>query len=157
MRIYSHFLLKAKCERRSKTTGNPCPAACIMKVFITASYGNKKEIDRICSIVKNAGFDDYCFARDEGFFDDQQLMMEKAREKIEECDALLFDASEESTGRAIEVGIAYANKKKIIVTLEEGVVIKDTLRGVADKVITYKNIEEIEEMLNKLCLKWTKK
>ena len=130
-----------------------------MKIFITASYNgekNKEEIGRLSSIVKNAVFVDYCFARDEGIFENPKEMMNKARDEINNCDVLLFDATEISTGRAIEVGIAFANKKKIIVITKEGTEIKDTLRGVADIVITYKEIEDIQDGLKQTYLEWTK-
>lgn len=133
-----------------------------MKIFITATFKNgenKSEIEQLCAIVKNAGFEDFCFIRDvenyQKVFSDPKELMEKARAEILNCDALLFDATEKSTGRAIEAGIAYANKKKIIVIMKEGTEIKDTLRGVADLVITYKNIEDIQDGLKQTLLEWT--
>lgn len=142
---------------------NPSPAAfniyINMKVFITASYKggeNKEEIDRLCTMVRTAGFIDYCFARDEGAFDNPKAMMDKAKEEIKVCDVLLVDASENSVGRFIETGIAFSNKKKVIVIIKEGTSIKDTLRGVADVVITYKIIEDIQDDLRRVHLEWTK-
>ncbi len=128
-----------------------------MKVFITASFKegkNKKETEQLCSIVRNSGFEDYCFARDEGYFDDSKKMMNIAEEEIKKCDVLLFDATNKSTGRVIEVGIAYSNKKKIIVIMKEGTQIKDTLRGVADSIITYKKKEDIQKELKNLYEEW---
>jgi len=87
-------------------------------------------------------------------FDDPKELMVKAREEIQKCDVLLFDASVKSTGRAIEVGIAYSLNKKIIVIIKEGAAIKDNLQGVADSVITYKNIEDIQSDLTSLYSKW---
>lgn len=130
-----------------------------MKIFITASYKggeNKEEIDKLCSIVRNAGFIDYCFARDEGEFDNPKEMMDKAKEEINSCDALLVDASENSVGRFIETGIAFSSHKKIVVICKEGTSIKDTLLGVADTVITYKAFEDIQNDLKKTYLEWTK-
>ena len=115
-----------------------------MKVFITASFKegkNKAEIEQLCAIVKNAGFEDLCFIRDiedyQKVFNSPKELMDRARAEILNCDVLLFDATEKSTGRAIEVGIAFANRKKIVVIMREGTKIKDTLRGVTDVVITY--------------------
>ena len=134
-----------------------------MKVYITTTFKgdkNKKEIEQLCSIVKNAGFEDFCFIRDvenyKKVFDDPKELMDRAREEIKKCDVLLFDATEKSTGRAIEVGIAFSNKKKIIAIMKEGTSIKDTLRGAADAIITYKRIEDIQNDLKRLCLEWTK-
>lgn len=133
-----------------------------MKVYITTSFKlgeNKNEIEQLCSIVKSAGFEDFSFIRDvenyQKVFKDPRQLMVRAREEIQKCDVLLFDASEKSTGRAIEVGIAFSNNKKIIVIMKKGIFIKDTLRGVADAVIEYDNIEEIQENLGKLSHLWT--
>lgn len=134
-----------------------------MKVFVTASYKNgenKADIEQLCSIVKKAGFEDFCFIRDvenyQKIFDNPRELMDKAKTEILKCDALLFDATEKSTGRAIEVGIAYANKKQIIVIMKEGTKIKDTLRGVASAVITYILIEDIQNDLRQKYLEWAK-
>lgn len=133
-----------------------------MKVFITASFKegkNRKEIEEICGIVKNAGFKDFCFIRDienyQKMFEEPKELMERAREEIIKCDVLLFDATNKSTGKAIEVGIAFSNHKKIIVIMKNGTVVKDTLKGVADSIITYKNIEDIADSLQSLYSEWT--
>jgi nucleoside 2-deoxyribosyltransferase len=134
-----------------------------MKAYITITFKedkNKKEIEQLCSIVKNAGFEDFCFIRDvenyKKVFNDPKELMERAREEIKKCDVLLFDATNKSTGRAIEVGIAYSNKKKIIVVMKKETKIKDTLRGVADAIIPYKIIKDIQNDLKCLYLEWTK-
>ena len=132
-----------------------------MKVYITVSFKegkNRTEIERLCSIIRNAGFDDFCFIRDvenyQKVFNDPRELMNRAREEIKKCDILLFDATEKSTGRAIEVGIAFSNKKKVVVIMKEGTLIKDTLRGVADAIIAYKTIEDIQGDLKRLYLEW---
>ncbi len=132
-----------------------------MKVFITATFkegANRDEIERMCEIIKNSGFTDFCFIRDvenyQKVFHDPKELMNRAREEINKCDALLFDASEKSTGRAIEAGIAFSLRKKIIVIMKEGTMIKDTLRGVADAVITYAKIDDIQSDLKKLSMEW---
>ena len=134
-----------------------------MKVFITATFKNdenKKEIEQLCSLVKSAGFEDFCFIRDienyQKIFNDPKELMDRARTEINNCDVLLFDASEKSTGRAIEIGMAFSNKKRIIVIMKDGTEIKDTLRGVADVIITYKVIEDIQDDLKRIYLAWTK-
>ena len=127
-----------------------------MKIFITSSFkgsDNKEEIENLCGIVRNAGFEDFCFIRDvehyQKTFSDPKELMRRAKEEIGKCDARLFDASEKSTGRSIEVGIAYSLGKKIIVIMKEGTQIKDTLRGVADIIVTYKQIDDIAKDLKK--------
>ncbi len=67
-------------------------------VFITASFKegkNKDEIEYLCSLVKESGFEDFCFIRDvENYqkkFDDPKELMNKAREEILKSDTLLID------------------------------------------------------------------
>lgn len=127
-----------------------------MKIFITSSFrgfDNKFEIENLCMIVRNAGYEDFCFIRDiehyEKTFIDSKELMEKVREEIGKCDALLFDATEKSTVRAMELGIAYSLGKIIIVIVKKGIKVKDTLRGVANIIIPYKQINDISKDLSK--------
>lgn len=127
-----------------------------MRLFITASYKagqNRKEIERICNLTRQAGFVDFCFIRDvENYtkkFEDTKELMRRSREEIEKSDALLIDLSKKPTGRAFEAGIAYALGKKIIVIIKRGMEVKDTVRGIADLIIEYKNLNEILAPLKK--------
>lgn len=126
-----------------------------MRVFITASFGDSKEnIERLCSAVRAAGFEDFCFIRDvenyQKTFDDSKELMQRAKEEIGKSDALLIDMTDKPTGRAIEAGIMYALGKRIIVIMKNGTKIKDTVRGIASEIIEYKNIEDISPILNKI-------
>jgi hypothetical protein len=131
-----------------------------MKVFITISFRegkNQEEIEKLCRIVRKAGFEDYCFARDlEATFDNPKEMMQRATEEIEKCDALIFDASTPSISRAIETGISYHAGKKVIVIARTGTELKNPLKGVADAVITYSDINDIQADLQRLYLEWSK-
>ena len=125
-----------------------------MRIFITASFGDSKEnIERLCRAVKAAGFEDFCFIRDvenyQKMFDDPKELMQRARKEIKKSDALLIDMTDKPTGRAIEAGIAYALGKRIIVIMKNGTKIKDTVRGIADEIIEYQDIEDITSALKK--------
>jgi nucleoside 2-deoxyribosyltransferase len=128
-----------------------------MKIFITATFKyeeNKPEIEHLCSLVKKAGFQDFCFVRDmedyqETFSDSRKLML-SAKDEIESCDALLIDFSEKSTGRTLEAGMAFAMGKKIIAIVKRGTNLKDTARGVCDAVIEYDEIDDIVPKLKKI-------
>jgi len=126
-----------------------------MRIFITASFGDSKEkIEEICSLVKFAGFEDFCFIRDvenyQKIFDNSKELMQRAKEEIEKSDALLIDMTDKPTGRAIEAGIAYVLNEKIIVIMKKGTEIKDTVIGIADAIIKYDNIADIVSELEKL-------
>lgn len=123
-----------------------------MKLYVTSSYGDAKEdIEKLCALVKAAGLEDFSFIRDvenyQKVFNDPKELMRRAMEEIEKSDALLIDMTDKPTGRMIEVGIAYALGKKIIVIMKRGTPIKDTTRGVADMVIEYDRLEDLSESL----------
>jgi len=125
-----------------------------MKIFITAPFKNgenRVEIENLCGLVHRAGYDDFCFIRDienyKKVFNDPRELMQRAKEEILKSDALLIDLSVKSTGRAIETGIAFGAGKKIVVIIKKGTRLKDTAKGVADKIIEYDNIEDIVEPL----------
>ena len=129
-------------------------------MFITASFqgsDNKKEIEQLCFLVKEAGFDDFCFIRDvehyQHVFDDPKDLMRRAFEEIKNSDWLLIDMTDKPTGRAIESGIAFALNKKIVVIMKKGTIIKDTVIGISEKIIEYENINDILPKLKNLLTK----
>lgn len=133
-----------------------------MRIFITVSFGeSKEEIEQLCSLVKKAGFEDFCFVRDiekyQKVFDNPKQLMQQAKEEIQKSDALLIDMSEKPTGRAIEAGIAYALNKKVIVIMKKGTQIKDTTRGIADEIIEYDKITDILPKLKQIFTKSSRK
>lgn len=126
-----------------------------MKIFVTIPFETSKErIEEICSLVRKAGFEDFCFIRDvehyQEIFDDSRKLMQRAKEEIEKCDALLVDVSKKSGGgRFIEAGIAYSLNKKIIIIAKKGTKIKETVEGISDVIIEYEKILDILPKLKK--------
>ncbi|PLW79972.1 hypothetical protein C0585_04760 [Candidatus Woesearchaeota archaeon] len=121
-----------------------------MKIFITSSFKNgenRKEIEKLCEIVRESGFEDFSFIRDienyQKVFHDPKELMKRAKEEIEKCDILLIDMTSKPTGRAIEAGIAFAQNKKIISIMKKGTKIKDTTRGISDFIIEYEHIQDL--------------
>ena len=128
-----------------------------MKIYITAPFKgkeNKEEIEKMCTAVRASGFEDFCFIRDienyQKIFSDAHELMKSAKEEIEKCDALLIDFDWPATGRMIELGIAYAMEKMIIVITKKDTKIKDTILGVIDKVIEYEELDDIIEPMKKI-------
>jgi nucleoside 2-deoxyribosyltransferase len=129
-----------------------------MKVYITAKFGtdNKKEIDTLCTLVQKSGFEDYCFVRDvDEKFQDAHELMRRAKEEIVACDVLLIHYDGPGHGRIVELGIAYALDKKIILITKEGMFIKETILGVTDAVIEYNELEDIVTPLAQIYSDWT--
>lgn len=127
-----------------------------MKLFITINFqkgDNKKEIEHLCGLIKEAGFEDFCFIRDvenyKNIFNSPQELMQRAKKEISKSDALLIDMTDKPTGRAIEAGIAYALDKKVILIAKKGTQIKNIAKGIASLVIEYDVIDDIVMPLKK--------
>lgn len=124
-----------------------------MKLYMTSRFDgsseNENEIDRLCSAVRNAGFEDFHAIRDMvGPFTDQKDLWNTARKYINECDAILVDISDKpSGGRLVEIGIAFALNKPIYVIVKNGIEFKDFYNGVATSIFKYDEIEDITKQL----------
>ncbi len=132
-----------------------------MKVYITASFKgsyNKEYIENLCSLVKESGFKDFCFIRDienyQKIFHDASELMQRAKEEIAKCDVLLIDYNGPGHGRMIELGIAYAQNKKIVLITKLDTDVKETVLGVTDELIEYGNLEDVKKPLSDLFAKW---
>jgi len=133
-----------------------------MRLYVTATFkgaANRAEIEGLCKLVRQAGWEDFCFVRDvEGWqhvFDDPATLMQRSLREIMVADALLLDMTTQPTGRAIEAGMAYATGRRVIVTLRRGTPIKATVRGIADAIIEYDALDEIVAPLAALRREWS--
>ncbi len=134
-----------------------------MKIYITAPFqGNKNrdQIENMCAIVNKSGFEDFCFVRDvenyQKVFHNAHELMQRAKEEIEKCDALLIDYDGPASGRMIELGIAYALQKKIMLITHKGTTVKETVTGVTNAIIEYETLEDIVEPMTKILSDWTR-
>lgn len=118
-------------------------------MYVTAKINDEEKTNSLCSMVRKAGFYDYCFVRDEKNYKNVKELMLFAKREVGKSDWLLIDMSEKSTGRTIEAGIAYAMGKKIAVIVKKGTFVKDTIEGIADVLIEYSNLEDIVLPLSK--------
>jgi nucleoside 2-deoxyribosyltransferase len=132
-----------------------------MKIFVTVPFqgiDNKEEVEHLCALIQNSGFDDFCFVRDvekyKKMFNDPKELMKRAKQEIQKSDVLLIDMSDKSTGRAIEAGIAFSFHKKIVFIMKKGTLLNNPSRGIADAIIEYDSLEEITPQLKKLYLLW---
>lgn len=130
-----------------------------MKIFVTHTFKgieNKAEIENLCRIVRESGAVDFSFVRDvehyQKIFNNPHNMMSEAKEAISSCNALLFDLTDPSVGKAIEAGIAYQLNKKIIVISKIGSEKRNTVLGIADVFIEYDQIEDIKTPLTQFII-----
>jgi nucleoside 2-deoxyribosyltransferase len=79
---------------------------------------------------------------------DIKKLVKEACKAVEKCDAILVEASEKASGTYFEVGYAKALGKKVIIVHQEGTEAA-FLEAAADVAITYKNLEDLREMLGK--------
>jgi nucleoside 2-deoxyribosyltransferase len=123
----------------------------MVRVYVPARFkggSNRGEIEALCAVVRKAGLEDFCFIRDvelyKKTFDDPVELWERARLEITNCDALVIDVSDApSGGRVVEVGIAFAQEKPIVVLVKEGIPYKGLYDGVAKAVLTYEELEDV--------------
>jgi nucleoside 2-deoxyribosyltransferase len=124
----------------------------LMKLFVTARFKgdeNIADIERLCRIARNAGFDDFCFIRDiekyqRGVFSDSHELMARAREELLKCDALLIDVTDSpGGGRVIEAGIAFGHNKPVIIIAKRGTKVGVPMSGIAAVIIEYDEIDDI--------------
>jgi thymidylate synthase len=54
----------------------------------------------------------------------------------------------------IELGIAYAMNKKIVLITKKWIHVKDTVKWVSDSIIEYENIEDIIKPMEKIYSEW---
>lgn len=127
-----------------------------MKLFITARFKgdeNKADIERLCQIAQDAGFEDFCFIRDiehyqRGIFSTSQELMRRSREEIQKCDALLIDVSDNpSGGRVIEAGIAFGIDKPVIIIAKHTTEVGIPMSGIATTIIKYNEMKDLLEPL----------
>jgi nucleoside 2-deoxyribosyltransferase len=126
-----------------------------MKLYITARFKaaeNKQDIEKLCQIVHDTGYEDFCFIRDieqyQFTFPDPHELMRRAHEELVKCDALLIDVSDQPTGgRIIEAGMAFGIGMPIIIIMKKGTPLKHPLRGIASHIIEYEALEDIRSAL----------
>lgn len=82
--------------------------------------------------------------------------MQRAREEIGKCDALLIDFDGPASGRMIELGITYALNKKVILITKKRTLVEETVSGVTDGIVEYDNLKDIIEPMSGLLSDWKK-
>lgn len=128
-----------------------------MKVYVAARFkgsDNRQAAEALCKAVRDAKLKDFYLARDvsdyEQISNDRKKLWDKVRDEIGACDMLLIDVTEPPTGeRVVEVGIAYAMRKSIIVTQKRDAKHMGLFDGLSSTVITYKDYADLSKQLNR--------
>lgn len=128
-----------------------------MKVYISASQKDaehKQTIEDLCSAVRKAGLVDFCFIRDIQHYKNSEKnpkqLWAKVYDEIGASDAFLIDVSGHPTSsRLVEMGIAYALRKPVIVIERNGTHHKELFYGVSSDIIKYSDYDDLAKKLKK--------
>ncbi len=113
----------------------------------------KKETERVASALRKSGHDAYSTMEKEGknTFVKKGDWLSHAFEEIDKKDIFLAIVRTEhrSEGMLMEIGYVLAKKKKLFLAINKDV--KNTyLRDIADKVIEWKNFDDLIKQLSNL-------
>jgi nucleoside 2-deoxyribosyltransferase len=113
----------------------------------------RKKLEELSKIIEETtNYKTYIFFRDAQKWGKIKMpineVVEKAYKALKKCDAILAEASEKANGIYFEVGYAKALNKKIIIIHQEGTE-ANFLEACADKIIIYKDFEDLKEKLKK--------
>lgn len=128
------------------------------KVFIAGPWRKKKFqiiLENIRDIFKEMGYKAVVGAKDIDNYGkikmNSHLFWEKIVGEIRNSDIFVVDMKNIGTGfgRVIEVGIAKALNKKVIILYPPRFKTDECLEEIADKIISYKDLNELRKKLNK--------
>jgi len=128
-------------------------------VFLALPFPpDRKHGENLITALENAGFQVKCFVKDVEDWGKRKVRnpTTEALKMLDECLFLIIDASgipqEPGFGIGIEAGYAKAKRIEIIVLSPEGKreELKITVQGIADRVVYYKNLDDLVEQLTTL-------
>ena len=70
--------------------------------------------------------------------------------KIDSCKLVIIDLTEKGVGLGIEAGYAFAKGIPVITIAKCGSDVSETIAGISKKVMFYNDIEDIENLIEKL-------
>lgn len=129
------------------------------KIYVAYKFKNadfkklKKKLEKLSKIIEDStDYKTFIFFRDAQNWGkikmDIKEVVEKALKGVEECDAIIVEASEKANGMYFEVGYAKALGKKIIIIYKKGTEVK-FLVATADVSIEYEDFDDLREQLKK--------
>jgi len=132
----------------------------IMKIFVSNKFKRenkkklRKKLEVILSSLESVGHKTFNLFRDLNWKEGELppgKAISLAFEKIKKSDAILvlLDNKKESQGIFLEIGFAKALNKKIILLISQKYSFP-TLESLADRVIKFKNLNEIDKKLNQI-------
>lgn len=128
-----------------------------MKAYLAIKFyedfSNKELIDQISNSLKKIGVETRVIVRDHEKWGKVKFtakaLMDLTFKEIDSCDILIIEFSEKGVGLGIEAGYSYAKEKPIIIIAKTGSHVSNTLKGIANTVIFYDKIFELEEKIKR--------
>ncbi len=112
---------------------------------------NRELIHSICNAIHKAGINTRCMVRDFEKWGEVDLpsreLMQQTFEIIKSSDMVILEMTEKGVGLGIEAGYAVAVDKPLIVLIQDGALLSNTMSGIANTVIKYNDIEMIRKSL----------
>ncbi len=123
-----------------------------MKAYISVSFKNRKllnsEIGTISKVLTENSIDALVFVDKYRFeIAQEQEMMQKAMEEIDNCDILIAETSEKGIGIGVEVGYAKGKGKTIVYIRQKDMEHSTTVSGSSDFQIIYSDSKDLRMQL----------
>ena len=131
-----------------------------MKAFLSIKFWgddrNRQDVEGVISAIQEAGAEVYCFRRDAENWGEMEFepreMMDSTFNEISKSDLLIADVADWPIGVGVEAGYAAAKGIPVICICPEDKKVANTVAGLADNVIRYKNYTDLSEQLSSLLL-----
>ncbi len=102
---------------------------------------NKETIQAISHWLTQAGYQTYCIARDVEKWGAIRLtppeLMRQTFAIMDQSDLIVMEMSVKGVGLGIEAGYAFAKGKYILILIQDGCELSETMAGIATKIIRY--------------------
>ena len=121
---------------------------------------NRQEIETLSEVLEKAGFDVFVVVRDAELWGEVKLtpqeLMKVSFSHLQESSICILECSQKGVGLGVEAGYAHAHAIPVVILAKKGVDISTTLKGLANSIIYYEQISDLEEtlapILNKIAL-----
>ena len=122
------------------------------KAYLAISYSNRKqfdaEIDSLRTLLNKHNIELLVFVDKYNFkADEEEQMMKKAFEEIDNSDLLIAELSTKSIGVGIEIGYAFAKEMPVLYLRKNGSEYSTTAAGCAKYIVDYKDEQNLEELM----------
>lgn len=131
-----------------------------MRAFLSIKFWgddrNRQDVEGIIAAIEDAGLEVFCFRRDaenwgEMAFEPRE-MMDSTFNEISKSDFLIADVADWPIGVGVEAGYAAAKCIPVICICPEDKKVANTVAGLADNVVRYKNYADLSKQLSSLLL-----